>query len=164
MITVKIIKSKKIKKLSIFDFDDTLFKSPDKPKGYKGNWWIQEKSLSSELIGEIPDDSYWNLDVVSSALKEISDKNTICVMMTGRIGNVFEERIKQLLKQKQLNFKKFYFNSFGQDTAQYKIDEINKILKKYNSIKNIEMWDDDSEKIELYNKEFNNYNLQINKV
>lgn len=152
-------------KLSVFDFDGTLFKSPEKPEGYKGNWWIEKKSLSSEIIGETPKDSMWNMGVVREALEEISNKNIICVMMTGRIGNVFEERIKELLNQKNLNFKQLSFNSFGQDTGNYKINEIKKILKKHPSIKNIEMWEDEEDKIDLYTKQFSNkYHFYINRI
>jgi len=152
-------------KLSVFDFDRTLFKSPEKPDNHKGNWWIEKKSLSTNLIGEIPKDSMWNMDTVRQAQEELQNKNTYCVMMTGRIGRTFEEIINNLLKQKNLNFKKAYFNSFGQDSSDYKIKEIKKILKKYPSIKNIEMWDDDREDISIYTKEFaSKYNFYINRI
>ncbi len=167
MIKIKISNnsSKFLTKLSVFDFDGTLFKSPDKPKNYKGNWWIEEKSLSSKTVGEVSPDSLWNMRVVRDAQEELSNSNAFCIMMTGRIGNVFEDRIKELLLQKNLNFKVVKFNSFGQDAGDFKVKEIKEILKNNPSIKNIEMWEDESDKIELYTKQFsNNYNFYINRI
>lgn len=167
MIRIKISKnsSEVPSKLSVFDFDGTLFKSPDKPKNYKGNWWIEEKSLSPKIIGAIPVDSMWNMSVVRDALQELSEKNTFCVLMTGRIGNVFSQRITELVEQKQLNFKEIKFNSFGQDAGEFKVKEINKLLEKYPSIKKIEMWEDEQDKIKLYTEEFaSKYNFYINRI
>lgn len=163
-----IIKTKKVpeyQKLSVFDFDDTLFRSPDKPKNYKKNWWSSKESLDVPNVPEVPGSDFWNMDVVNEAKKEINSPATYTILLTGRLEPVFEERVKNLLRQQKLGFKYVRLNSPGQDTADFKIDEINKILKKFPSIKKIEMWDDDLEKIELYNDKFNQeYSLKINKI
>ena len=141
-------------KLSVFDFDGTLFKSPDKPPSYSGNWWISKDSLNPPYVPKIPDDSYWNMDIVLKAKQEINQPNTFCVLFTGRVDQFFEDRVKELLKQKKLNFKIIKLNTFGGDTAEFKITEINSILNKFKKIKNIELWDDEPEKIELYKEKF----------
>lgn len=152
-------------KLSVFDFDGTLFKSPEKPKNHKGNWWIEKVSLGSETVGEVPTDDFWNLDIVNNVFKELNNKNTYCILLTGRVDNIFEDRIKQLLNQKKINFKEVHLNSFGEDTGKFKIKTINNILKKHPSIKNIEMWEDEMDKAELYTKEYSDkFNFKCNLV
>ena len=151
-----------VNKLAVFDFDATLFKSPDKPKGYKGNWWIKKDSLGEPNVPEIPNDKFWNMDIVKQAEKNIKDPSTYCVLMTGRVDKFFEDRIKQLLSQKHLNFKEVHLNEFGRDTSEFKIATIKNILKKYPSIKSLEMWDDDEEKAEDYKEEFKSSDLNFN--
>ena len=167
MIKVKVLSEKRKypTKLSVFDFDGTLFKSPEKPSGYEGNWWIEEKSLSHPAVPKKPDDSFWNIDVVNSAKKELADKNTYCIMLTGRVDQFFDDRINELLKQKGLNFEEVGLNQFGRSTGEFKLERINGILKKYQTIKNIEMWEDELDKVELYTKEFSkDYKFNINVI
>lgn len=164
MIKIK-IGNKTYKKLSVFDFDGTLFKSPDKPDGYKGNWWISKVSLNEPTIPRKPDDSYWNMEVVRAAISEAKNPNNLVVLMTGRIGDFFHERIIELIKQKKLNFKHVWCNEFGRDAGEFKVEKIKSLLNKHPSIKQIEMWDDDPEKIELYTNEFSSsYAFKINKI
>jgi hypothetical protein len=70
------------------------------------------------------------------------------------------------ISQKHLNFKEVHLNEFGRDTSEFKIATIKNILKKYPSIKNLEMWDDDEEKAEDYKEEFKSsgLNFKINMV
>jgi hypothetical protein len=166
MLRVRLVDNKgTYTKLSVFDFDGTLFKSPEKPKGFKGNWWISKESLGEPNVPEEPDDNFWNMDVVQVANNELNNNSTFCCMMTGRVGAAFEDRIKDLLSQKSLNFALTKFNEFGGDTGQYKVEEIKKLLKKYPSIQFIEMWEDDQEKVELYKEHFSaSYKFKINKI
>jgi len=152
-------------KLSVFDFDGTLFKSPNKPEGYKGNWWGELISLGSETVGKKPESKYWIESTVEAALSEMSDKKTYCIMLTGRIDNVFDERVRQMLKLKGLNFDHVKLNPFGMDTGEFKTNEIRKILKKHPTIKKIEMWDDEQKKIDLYTEKFSShYDFKANKL
>ncbi len=165
MIKIRLSANKNIfTKLSVFDFDNTLFKSPDSPSDFKGNWHASKESLNEPTVPKVPDDNFWNLDVVSSAKKELSKPENYCIMLTGRIDQFFQDRIEELLKQKNLNFKLVGLNEFGMDTAEFKINKINEILKRYPTIKNIEMWEDEPEKASIYNTEFKHKNIKINKV
>ncbi len=135
--------------LAVFDFDHTLYKSPEAPKGHKGNWHIKPESLP-----ENPKDKSWNNEIVIKAQELCDDPSVYCVMMTGRVGNVFGEKIDNYFKQRGLNFAKTFYNEFGGDTADYKIDNINKLLNKLSNVKSLIMWDDDREKAEKYSEEF----------
>ena len=166
MIKVKLTEKKRegnYKKLAVFDFDGTLFKSPERPKGHRGNWWASKDSLDYPNIPKKPDDEFWNMDVVSAARENISEPKTYCIMLTGRLREIFSDRVEQLLDQKKLNFDERGLTPMGDETADFKIAKIKSILKKHKSIQELEMWDDDQEKIELYKKEFGDM-LTIHKV
>ena len=97
------LSGKNYTKLSVFDFDNTLFKSPEPSSNFKGNWYASKISLNEPTVPKIPDDSYWNLNVIESAKKEILDPKNYVIMLTGRIDQFFQDRIEELLKQKRLN-------------------------------------------------------------
>jgi len=164
MLRVKLSGKKYCTKLSVFDFDGTLFKSPDKPEGYKGNWWIEAKSLNPPTVPKKPDDSFWNMDVVNAALEEISDPKKCVILMTGRVGNVFHERIVELVEGKGLIFKHIWCNEFGRSTGEFKIEKIRMVLRDNPSIKEIEMWEDEEDKIQRYTEEFKDIKFKINKI
>jgi hypothetical protein len=138
-----------IRTLAVFDFDDTLFQSPEAPKNYKGNWHIKPESLPDN-----PKDEDWNLEIVSKAQEMCEDASVYCVMMTGRIGNIFGEKIDAMLKSKGITFAKTYYNEFGGDTAQYKMDAINNLLSKLPNVDKLLMWEDQREKADKYSEEF----------
>ena len=163
MIKIKITNKVNCTKLSVFDFDNTLFKSPDAPKNYKGNWHASKESLDIPNIPKVPDDSFWNVNVVNKAKEEISDSKNCVILLTGRIDQFFEERIKQLIKQKNINFKHIWLNEFGRDTAEFKIEKIEEILKQNPTIKKIEMWEDEKEKAAIYKEKFGNM-IKINLI
>jgi len=154
MIKVKLSGKKYCTKLSVFDFDGTLFKSPEKPEGYKGNWWIEAKSLNPPAVPKKPNDSFWNMDVVESAKRELSDPKNCVILMTGRVDQFFEDRINELIKQKSLNFKHTWLNQFGRSTSEFKIEKMRMVLRDNPSIKTIEMWEDEPDKAADYKKEF----------
>lgn len=143
-----------VKTLAIFDFDDTLFWSPQPPKGHKGNWWISGESLEGKAVPKVPDESFWNEDVVGYALNLYNNPEYYTVMMTGRIGDRFADRINELLKQKHIRFAEKYYNEFGGDTAEYKIKAIKNLLEKLPNVERLIMWENEAEKAEKYSEEF----------
>ncbi len=85
--------------------------------------------------------------------------------MTGRVDQFFEDRINELVKQKGLNFKHVWLNQFGRSTGEFKVEKMRDVLKDNRSIKEIEMWEDEADKIELYTEEFSKeYKFNINKI
>jgi hypothetical protein len=168
MIKVKIVREGTIlcDKLSVFDFDGTLFKSPEKPKGYKGNWWAKKESLGPPNVPQEAPDNFWFLDIVDKAREEIADPKNCVILMTGRIDQFFEDRINELINQKGLNFKHVWLNEFGGDTGQFKIKKIYETLQDNPTIKKVEMWEDEPSKVDLYKQEFadKEFEFKLNKV
>ena len=152
-------------KLSVFDFDGTLFKSPLKPKNYKGNWWSNKESLSHPHVPKRPDKQFWISETVEAARKEINDEKTFTMLLTGRVDIMFDERIRRLVKQQGLSFNYIKLNSFGQDTGEFKLSQIRKVLRTFPKIKKIEMWEDEEEKAKLYSETFSSdYSFKLNKL
>ena len=105
-LNIPILPDSKIRKICIYDFDNTLFKSPaPDPHLYSeqlytsllspcvfsnGGWWSEPRFLELLLNewqkGLIDDSAFWNRDIVKSAKEswESRDDGTLTILMTGR--------------------------------------------------------------------------------
>jgi hypothetical protein len=153
--------SKLIKKLVVFDFDKTLFRSPDKPEGFKGNWWASKESLAEPHVPKDPDRSYWFKDTIAAAEDAFESPKTYSVMMTGRMGKNFEDRINELLDQNGIQFHEIHMNDSGGDTEDFKLGIMKKILKRYPSIISVEIWDDKAEHLSFFKKELESEGVKV---
>jgi hypothetical protein len=91
--------------LSIFDFDNTLFRSPEKPEDWphKG-WWGRLESLMPPFVPEKPmngfnaeGQSWWNVELLKVLENEEFDGNQPHIV-TGRMKRVFTERMNEILE------------------------------------------------------------------
>ncbi len=137
-------------RLTVFDFDGTLFRSPEKPKGYKGNWWASKESLAEPNVEENPDLSYWFKDTITAAREAIDNKKTFSMMLSGRLEKNFGDRVADLLEQQGLEFNLVKLNDSGNDTVDFKIKQIKKVLQEYPKISLIEIWDDKAEHLQEF--------------
>lgn len=137
-------------RLTVFDFDGTLFRSPEEPKGYKGNWWASKDSLDEPNVPENPDRSHWFKDTITAAREAIDNKKTFSMLLSGRMEKNFGDRIEELLDQQGITFNYVKLNDSGQDTVKFKIKEIKKVLQDYPKINLIEIWDDKSEHLSQF--------------
>lgn len=146
---------KKITKLSIFDFDGTLVRSPlpefgkdiykektGKDWPYVG-WFSKHESLDLEVF-EIPTLQ----DVISDYEKEIADESCAVVMLTGRILKL-SSHVKVVLDAKGLKFDEYHYN-MGGATEHSKMKSMGKLLEKYKEVTEIELWDDRLPHIPLF--------------
>lgn len=127
-------------KLHIFDFDGTLFKSPEKPDWWDKGWWGNLNSLSTPCVPETPTPDWWNDSVVQEAKRSLANTDIRTVLMTGRIPK-FSLRVKSLLKQVGLEFPEVYFSTGG-PTETFKVNTIKKILDEMPSIRGVSIWED----------------------
>ena len=137
-------------RLTVFDFDGTLFRSPEEPEGYKGNWWASKASLDKPNVPENPDRSHWFKDTITAAREAIDNKKTFSMLLSGRMEKNFGDRIEELLDQQGITFNYVKLNDSGQDTVKFKIKEIKKVLQDYPKINLIEIWDDKSEHLSQF--------------
>lgn len=158
--------AKEISTLCVFDFDGTLFRSPEPPKDFKGNWHASKESLGEPNVPEIPQEQWWFKTTVGAAESAIADEDTYTIMMTGRMDRNFHDRILQLLHQQSLEFNDVFLNDSGGDTVDFKVSKINKFIKKFPNLKKLEMWEDKQEHIQQFHEAFDNrgFELEIHKV
>lgn len=151
--------SSSLKRLAVFDFDGTLFASPERPSWWKfEGFWGRPETLNPPFVPQVPDDSWWSSEVVSEASNAISDSNTFAILLTGRpkkLGN----RIIELTNNKGLNFQEYHFASGG-STLDFKMSVIANLLSKYPSISFVEMWDDRSEHTPAFEEFLNSKNIE----
>jgi hypothetical protein len=133
-------------RLEVFDFDNTLFRSPEKPAGWpegKG-WWGRPESLEAPCVPEQPDESWWNAEVAAEARRAIDDPDTLAVLMTGRLVKRFTGRVTDLLRQAGLDFDEVHLTPGG-GTLPFKLSMILRILEQNTEIEHVTIWDDREE-------------------
>lgn len=137
-------------RLCIFDFDNTLFNSPEKPEGWTRGWWGRPESLLPPHVPVDPGPEFWIPDTVNAA-KAASSSHSI--MMTGRHPG-FEKRINHLLNSIGLQFDEKFFCS-GEDTLSFKKHKIIEFVKRLNP-DFVEVWEDREIHIVAFKELLNN--------
>lgn len=140
--------------LAIFDFDLTLFRSPEAPEWWDKKkyeyWYSQYASLGSPFVPETTPSEYWVSEMVDSARDNIADNETWAVLCTGRIDRIaLRYRVAELLAQKNLNFDQVILNDTGLKTPAYKEATVNKLLKKYPKISKVTLYEDSQDNIDI---------------
>lgn len=132
--------------LHIYDFDGTLFRSPDKPDWWDFSWFLSEASLGRPCVPDKPGADWWVSKTVGEAKKSISDSKVFTVLMTGRTDNtVLGYRIPELLKQAGLSFDKVMLNPGLGNTASWKAQAVGKLLKQHSG--EVHLWEDNQDNI-----------------
>ena len=135
-----------MKNLAIFDFDGTLFRSPERPAWLKEKgWWGQPMSLNPPCVPEKPGSDWWVSATVEAAKKCIADPDTYTVLATGRLHNKFHTRLHALLTQAGLRFDEVHMLPGG-STLPFKLKVITTLLAKL-PVERVEVWEDRSEHI-----------------
>ena len=128
-------------KLYVFDFDGTLFKSPEKPQQFEGGWWGKEYSLAPPCVPQSPGEEWWIGNTVAAAKDAVSDPNAISILMTGRLAKTFSNRVSELLNSVGLTFHEVLLSDSG-DTQAFKIRQIQRLLSENPSINFVKLYDD----------------------
>tara|TARA_B110000211_G_C14035483_1_gene534301 strand:- start:529 stop:1623 length:1095 start_codon:yes stop_codon:yes gene_type:complete len=136
-----------ITKISIFDFDGTLMRTPHPEEGKKEwetfhnedyphiGWWSKPESL---------DDAVFNIEPIESTvddyIKEKENPNTLVIMLTGRLPH-HHDQIVELLLLHNIVFDEYHYKETG-DTLGSKLHTIISLLNRYPNVSSIEMWED----------------------
>tara|TARA_S200002703_G_scaffold20906_2_gene17371 strand:- start:7782 stop:10652 length:2871 start_codon:yes stop_codon:yes gene_type:complete len=160
-----------INKISIFDFDGTLMKTPDSKEGKKQweefygkkyphiGWWGKPESLDDAVFDIQPIES-----TVSDYKKETENPNTFVIMLTGRLPHQ-SSQVEELLALHNIYFKEYHYKSDG-DTLTSKLNTIKSLLNRFPQVKEIEMWEDREAHViafEEWGKE-NGVNIKVNYI
>tara|TARA_Y100000389_G_C17463096_1_gene523287 strand:- start:1109 stop:1603 length:495 start_codon:yes stop_codon:yes gene_type:complete len=138
-------------KLSVFDFDGTLINTPEPTEKEKKvwevvndkewpfiGWWGRPESLDLDVWPMEP-----KPEVLEAYKKEMSDPNTMVVLLTGRLEKL-RPQVQVILDKNNFDFDAVLLNRGG-NTLIDKIGQMNNLLKSNPSIKKLEMWDDREE-------------------
>lgn len=134
-----------IKNLHLFDFDGTLFRSPEKPDWWEGGWWGKVQSLGPPCVPEKPGADWWIGSSVAAAKKSISDPETYAVLATGRLAGKFHARVHDLLSQVGLRFDETHLTPGG-GTLPFKLSLVVKLIGSL-GVERVEVWEDRSEHV-----------------
>jgi len=130
--------------LHLYDFDGTLFRSPERPAGWDGRWWSSAVSLLPPCVPERPGSEWWVSATVASAKRSVSEQEVFAILCTGRPANAgLRFRVAELLKQKGLDFDEVYLKgNRGGDTDTQKVRVIVTLLRRYPIIDTVRIWED----------------------
>ncbi|KAG0671177.1 hypothetical protein C6P45_001191 [Maudiozyma exigua] len=105
-----------IKRLHIYDFDNTLYRSPcpnrilytnqaylkmmNNESMNAGSWWDQSLFLeeSFKMCIATQDKSYWDTKITQLAIDSFDDPNTVSIILTGRSESKFKELFQKMLR------------------------------------------------------------------
>ncbi|TDZ28590.1 Uncharacterized protein C8035_v007416 [Colletotrichum spinosum] len=160
----------KIKTLHIYDFDNTLFRTPlpnnalwngptigllsSQDTISNGGWWHDSRILAA--TGEGADveerkawEGWWNETIVELIKLSITQKDALCVLLTGRSERGFSELIKRMVKSKGLDFDMIGLkpavsptNQHFTSTMHFKQLFLAAVMETYNSAEEIRIYED----------------------
>jgi len=148
------------KHVAIFDFDGTLFLSPQKPDWFQRRWWREPVSLNPPCVPKIPDSSWWNMPLVNQAKKLISDPSYHTVMLTGRWSKPFIKRIRELLKQAGLAFDEVLLAPTP-GALPFKKQSMDRLAQQFD-LDSVEIWDDHPDHVYDFVKLFDRHGIPTN--
>ncbi|KAF2219423.1 hypothetical protein BDZ85DRAFT_252657 [Elsinoe ampelina] len=130
-----------ISEVNVFDFDNTLFRTPlPNPQVWdgrsigtlssddafmNGGWWHDDRILSSTGGGiEVQEpkawDGFWDESIVEEVKQSMASPTAVTVLMTGRGQAKFSELLARMVKSKGLEFDMMVLKpSVGPDGVQY---------------------------------------------
>ena len=150
-----------IKKIVIYDFDNTLCISPENTDEnrliyeqktgrswpYKGQgWWSKDETLDHTIF-----DIKLNQPVKEALIKDISDVEVYTVLLTGRIPK-FSSKIKEICRMEGVPYLDAYYFNDSHSTSTFKLSKLDFLKKEFPHVKNMVMWEDREEHIILFKK------------
>ena len=129
--------------LDVFDFDSTLYESPQPPPNYTGPYWWGSKT-SLETLNQ----GLWIEETVNDAMSSINDLTHLSVMLTARAARSdLMFLINKLLREKGLMFDRTFFKNTQQKSPIFKAEIVGMLLDAYPNITKVNLWEDNEDNI-----------------
>lgn len=156
---------------------------------FKG-WWGRPESLDSRIYfqkkaNELTDtltkkglDSYKIEEIIQKGLsRNIFDNNlitstlsaygeqskrkdTMTILLTGRHSGV-GELVTSILNKNQLTFNDYIYKSGNLDTAEFKIEVLDKLVNNNPSVQEIEIWEDRDDHLPVFQSWGNDQRIEV---
>ncbi len=134
-----------ITRIAFYDFDGTLFRSPDSPKGWDpAKWFTSIDSLSPPYVPEMPSNKWWVAPVVAHMKKDIKDLSCFTTVITGRERHTYEDRVVGLLASKGITPDIIYLRE-EVNKRLFKKNCLGELLKMFPNVQSIRGWEDNSD-------------------
>lgn len=143
-------------RLVIYDFDGTIFNSPDRPEGETAyfeatgqtfpfsGWWGRKETLLPPIVPQEPGSEWYIERTVNAFREDAKRQDTELILMTGRPFKN-RKRIIELCELNQMVFHGHYFRGQpgqkGRDTLEIKSNFITEDLM-HEGLTVIEIWED----------------------
>ncbi|KAJ9134740.1 Tat pathway signal sequence [Pleurostoma richardsiae] len=182
----------KIKALHIYDFDNTLFKTPlPNPKLWNGTtigclanpdflvnggWWHDSRILASTGEGHAKEEpraweGWWNEKIVELIRLSTQQKDALCVLLTGRSESGFGELIKRMVTSKGLEFDLITLKpAVGpnherfQNTMDFKQIFLRNLMETYREAEEIRIYEDRPRHVKGFRDFLTIYNKKQNGI
>ena len=178
-----------IKRIAIFDFDGTLIDTDTPESGkplwedefefewpFKG-WWGRPESLDSRIYFEknkdkLSSDVYGKgisknifennpiLKTLQAYREQSSRTDTMVIILTGRhsgVGNL----VTDILNSKGLKFDDYIYKTGNLDTADFKVEVLNKLVSNNPGLQEIEIWEDRDDHLPIFQSWANNQHFKV---
>lgn len=171
------IVDEKINRIAIFDFDGTLIDTDTPESGktlwqkefgfewpFKG-WWGRPESLDSRIYFQkdpklmpglkeigLKKNIFDNAPIPKTfaAYKEQSARpDTLSILLTGRhagVGNL----VTDILNSKGIKFDDYIYKTSNLDTADFKVEVLNKLASNNPDLKEMEIWEDRDDHLPIF--------------
>ncbi|EFY89293.1 hypothetical protein MAC_04674 [Metarhizium acridum CQMa 102] len=176
----------RIKALHVYDFDNTLFKTPlpnpalwagptigllaTQEAFTNGGWWHDNRILAATGEGlekEEPRawDGWWNEKIVQLVQLTIKQPDALCVLLTGRSEKGFSELVKKMVAAKSLDFDIVCLkpqvsptNQRFQNTMHFKQLFLHALMETYKGATEIRVYEDRPKHTNGFREFFSEYN------
>ncbi|CAM1503791.1 Fc.00g013820.m01.CDS01 [Cosmosporella sp. VM-42] len=180
----------KIKSLHVYDFDNTLFKTPlpnpslwngptigtlsSQDVFVNGGWWHDSRILAATGEGAEQEeqrgwDGWWNEKIVELVRLSIKQKDALCILLTGRSERGFAELIKKMAAAKDLDFDMVGLkpqvsptNQRFQSTMHFKQLFLEALMETYKNAEDIRVYEDRPKHTKGFRDFFAEYNRRQN--
>ena len=134
------------RRLEVFDFDGTLFRSPDPPSTVDPRgWWSDPASLSPPNVPAAPGEEWWNPWEVEEMRRALITPSTKVVVITGRTGNL-TDRLRSLLITKGIEPHEAYLHpGTGGTVKEWKCEVLKKLLTPW--VTEVHLYEDNWENL-----------------
>lgn len=155
-------KKQNILKIDFFDFDDTIFYSPNEedadaairkynklaeeknhPPYQLSNefYWSNPQSLEPPIVPNPAPCALLNQKIAHEFYRSQNDPTTLTVLITGRPPKL-KTQVERILDDFKLVPDRFYLTPENEETLRFKIRKIAKILDEFPNVEKVELWDD----------------------